>query len=84
LYFFLLILYIIKEISINEDKECHSLPFYPCCASCDVVRETDEGEWGIENDEWCGIKESCNTVNVEIESEEDSEYSVDEDGKIKK
>ena len=37
---------------------------YPCCSDPDaVVVTTDEnGKWGIENDRWCGILESENTV----------------------
>jgi len=30
---------------------------YPCCKTTNVVIETDgNGEWGIENDQWCGIR----------------------------
>jgi len=37
---------------------------YPCCSDPDaVVAFTDEhGKWGIENDHWCGILGSENTV----------------------
>jgi len=30
-----------------------------CCEGCDVYDQTEEGMWGIENDNWCGIKDSC-------------------------
>jgi len=34
---------------------------YPCCKTTDqVVYKDSDGEWGIENDQWCGIeKETC-------------------------
>lgn len=28
---------------------------YACCEGCDVVFVDDDGNWGVENDEWCGI-----------------------------
>jgi len=49
----------------EEDKKCWSEPLgYPCCKGKTEVLDTDEnGQWGVENDEWCGIvrdnKESC-------------------------
>jgi hypothetical protein len=34
---------------------------YECCKSCDVVFTDDDGEWGVEDGQWCGIdKEKCN------------------------
>jgi len=33
---------------------------YPCCKSCSVVYEDETGQWGVENDDWCGIDTSCN------------------------
>jgi hypothetical protein len=33
---------------------------YPCCkTNCDVVVTDGDGDWGVENDEWCGISNSC-------------------------
>lgn len=35
---------------------------YPCCpSSCHVYETDDDGEWGYENDQWCGIPSTCNT-----------------------
>jgi hypothetical protein len=33
---------------------------YSCCKSCDSFNYKDnDGEWGIENDAWCGIPKEC-------------------------
>ena len=32
---------------------------YPCCQSCNVVYQDNDGKWGVENDNWCGIKSTC-------------------------
>jgi len=34
---------------------------YECCKTCDVSYTDDDGEWGIEDGQWCGIDtEKCN------------------------
>jgi len=40
---------------------CWSEPLgYPCCSDCLYSWYSDEdGEWGVENDEWCGIYMNC-------------------------
>ncbi|OUM60954.1 family 5 glycoside hydrolase [Piromyces sp. E2] len=47
----------------DEKEICFSEPDYPCCANCDVeIAWNDESNgqrWGIENDNWCGILQSC-------------------------
>ncbi|ORY62745.1 hypothetical protein LY90DRAFT_368822, partial [Neocallimastix californiae] len=32
---------------------------YKCCSNCIAVFEDDDGYWGSENNEWCGITEEC-------------------------
>jgi len=34
---------------------------YSCCeqGNCEVLYEDDDGQWGVENDEWCGIRTDC-------------------------
>jgi len=32
---------------------------YQCCKSCDVVFKDNDGEWGVENEKWCGISKDC-------------------------
>jgi len=35
---------------------------FPCCSNtCEVFFADESGSWGIENDNWCGIKSSCGT-----------------------
>jgi len=47
--------------SSSTSSSCWSLPDYKCCSGCDVVY-TDDHNWGVENDDWCGIvDEKCNT-----------------------
>jgi len=36
---------------------------YKCCNGCVVVSTEDGQEWGVENDEWCGILPSCQANN---------------------
>jgi len=45
-----------------DDEECWANELgYKCCYTCEVQSEDDDGKWGIENNEWCGISSSCNT-----------------------
>ncbi|ORX85415.1 hypothetical protein BCR32DRAFT_196871, partial [Anaeromyces robustus] len=40
--------------------ECFSIKLgYPCCNTCNVSTTDQDGSWGIENNQWCGIKDSC-------------------------
>jgi len=41
----------------NSNGKCWSEAYgYPCCKTCGPVYFTDDqGQWGIENDDWCGI-----------------------------
>ncbi|ORX75060.1 cellulase Cel9A precursor [Anaeromyces robustus] len=32
---------------------------YPCCDDCNVVYTDHDGKWGVQNDDWCGIKSTC-------------------------
>jgi len=44
----------------SKKTGCFSTPLgYPCCDSCIIVYSDYDGDWGIENDDWCGIKYSC-------------------------
>jgi len=44
-----------------NDNTCFSTRLgYGCCNSCDVVYTDNDGKWGVENGNWCGIKNSCN------------------------
>jgi len=39
-------------------SSCHR--DYECCQGCDVIYEDDEAQWGVENNDWCVIPQSCN------------------------
>eukprot|EP00833_Pecoramyces_ruminatium_P008585 jgi/Orpsp1_1/1182617/evm.model.c7180000081989.1 len=50
----------------SQDASCWSTALnYPCCKSCNiaVAYEDDDGSWGVENDNWCGIPKNCGTSN---------------------
>jgi hypothetical protein len=41
---------------------------YPCCKnSCDVVISDDDGDWGVEDGQWCGITKNCGKEPEPIE-----------------
>jgi len=45
-------------LSQNNDKQCFSQnlkPSYPCCKGDKVVYTDEDGDWGVENNKWCGI-----------------------------
>jgi arabinoxylan arabinofuranohydrolase len=44
-----------------EEPACWSEPLgYPCCSSWSYVYYVDDdGNWGVENDDWCGLLTSC-------------------------
>jgi len=65
----LALIYMPACLSQNADKQCFSLslkPSYPCCIGNKIVYTDDDGDWGVENNKWCGIgdgkvpdEESC-------------------------
>jgi len=51
------------EITPTSDSgECWAKALgYSCCKGCDVIYSDNDGDWSIENDEWCGIiDKKCN------------------------
>jgi len=41
---------------------------YPCCSTCrKVYFEDDDGQWGVENNEWCGINKDCAAQSNAVE-----------------
>jgi len=74
----------------NATKECFSTTLgYPCCQyTTDVIYQDEDGNWCVENGEWCGLNNSssatscwalalnypcCSTPNAPI-------YEIDESG----
>jgi len=44
----------------NKDDECFAVKQgYKCCSDCTVIYSDNDGAWGVENGEWCGIKDTC-------------------------
>jgi hypothetical protein len=50
----------IKPTSSSASATCWSKALgYPCCkSSCEVIYSDDDGEWGVEDADWCGIEAS--------------------------
>ncbi|KAG4087145.1 Arabinanase/levansucrase/invertase [Neocallimastix lanati (nom. inval.)] len=50
----------------NGSSDCWSQSLgYGCCSGCiDVIMTDNDGEWGVENDDWCGIPKTCNSNNA--------------------
>jgi len=49
---------------------------YKCCEKCTVTYNDENGDWGFENGDWCGILRTC-TVNNEIKLEKPYEAIED-------
>jgi len=65
----LVLIYIPSCLSLRPKYECFSQalkPSYPCCKGNNVVYVDRDGQWGVENRKWCGIKDSVNTATAEI------------------
>jgi len=57
------LLSIISLIGVASAASCWSKALgYECCKnSCNVVYTDEDGDWGVENNEWCGIPETCSS-----------------------
>jgi len=92
----LVLIYIPTSIP-QSNKQCFSLtlnPSYPCCKDDNVVFTDEEGDWGVEDNKWCGIGSGhtddscfsvplgypcCESCNV-LYDDEDGDWGV-ENGK---
>jgi len=62
----LVLIYIPEGLSQNNDKQCFSQaikPSYPCCTGNKVVYTDENGDWGVENNKWCGIGSGPSTTS---------------------
>jgi len=51
---------------LDNDSDCWSEKYgYSCCKHCFVIEVDEYGQWGSENQQWCGIKESVCKTNEE-------------------
>jgi len=69
----LVLIYIPICLSQNSDKQCFSQalkPSYPCCKGNKIVYTDEDGDWGVENNKWCGIGNGSSTIS------DDSCFSV--------
>ncbi|OUM59771.1 Non-catalytic module family DOC2 [Piromyces sp. E2] len=59
-------------------KECFSRALgYPCCKSCEVLFTDADGDWGVEDNEWCGILDSC-SIDTEVEDPEVQDPEIED------
>ncbi|ORX78865.1 hypothetical protein BCR32DRAFT_206393 [Anaeromyces robustus] len=43
-----------------ETTTCFSVNLgFKCCSGCNVIYTDNDGDWGVENDQWCGIPDEC-------------------------
>jgi len=60
-------------------SRCHSQ--YECCSGCEVVYSDDEGDWGVENYDWCFIdKSKCEATKGYPKCSTCKVYYTDESG----
>ena len=74
----LVLIYIPACLSQNNNKQCFSLsldPPYPCCTGDKVILTDDDGDWGVENNQWCGIDKKEDPGF--FDKKEDSCFSID-------
>jgi len=45
-----------QSVQTSNANSCFSLPAFPCCKGNTVVYTDEQGSWGVENDNWCGIE----------------------------
>jgi len=84
----LILIYIPTSLP-QSTKNCFSLtlnPSYPCCKGNNVVYTDEDGDWGVEDNKWCGIggghsDDSCFSVPLGYPCCESCEILYDdEDG----
>eukprot|EP00833_Pecoramyces_ruminatium_P017192 jgi/Orpsp1_1/1191224/evm.model.d7180000084209.1 len=61
LYFWVSTIFVLFSFNSIISDDCFSTALgYPCCSEFASIEYTDEdGNWGIENDQWCGIIKKC-------------------------
>jgi len=89
----LVLIYIPASLSKNNNKNCFSQslsPPYPCCTGNQVLYTDEDGDWGVENDQWCGIGNSdacfsvalgyscCESCEV-LYTDDDGDWGVEND-----
>ncbi|KAG4087109.1 ricin B-like lectins [Neocallimastix lanati (nom. inval.)] len=54
-------LWMFEKADGGDDAACWSTAQgYPCCSECqDPIYEDDDGKWGVEDNDWCGISTNC-------------------------
>jgi len=55
-----LLLSVVALLGATNAQNCWSKALgYDCCKTCETYYTDESGEWGVENNEWCGIPSSC-------------------------
>eukprot|EP00833_Pecoramyces_ruminatium_P017942 jgi/Orpsp1_1/1191974/evm.model.d7180000089761.1 len=54
---------------------CH--PYYECCKGCDIAYNDIQGNWGIEDEEWCFIDEiKCRNYSEAIDQDNKKQINI--------
>jgi len=82
-------IFFLKSISVFADTCFSQRLGYPCCKGNEVLYTDNDGKWGVENDEWCGIEDinECQGKDgyppcqktTEVLYVDDSEWGVEND-----
>jgi len=95
-FLFTLLISIAVTSKVSANSECWSEPLgYPCCSYTKIAICLDEnGKWGVENDDWCGIIEGkddtncwanelgypcCKETKVEVLKDESGSWGIEND-----
>jgi len=55
-----LLLSVVALLGATNAQNCWSSALgYNCCKGCDVKYTDSDGDWGVENNKWCGVPLSC-------------------------
>jgi len=63
-----------KDNKQNSNTSCWSEALgYPCCqGEVEYVESNENGDWGLENNEWCGLPKTSNNRSKDNNNNEDS------------
>jgi aryl-phospho-beta-D-glucosidase BglC (GH1 family) len=64
------ILLLISSLVVAAADSCLDKYGYRCCSTCTISYTDDTGNWGVENDEWCIVEDSCNKNALENDTDE--------------
>jgi len=70
-------------LTTKASAECWSERLgWPCCSkgNTDVYYVDEDGEWGVENDDWCGMEEEDTSINIQPSDNGNNPWGGDQGG----